>query len=197
MESSRRQNAASNVKITTIEEVKEAQKAINKEEERRRKKEEKRQELMSKTSFYLMDKIQTIFDKYFIDPIIGFFFPAVGDLTSGLLGLPYVYFALVHVKSIPLTLAVIYNILIDCLVGLIPWVGDLIDIFHRAYRKNMKLIVGFVNDDKDIINEVRRKAVMTGVLICVLCFLIYLLVKFVISLLESVGSLFDWFIGLF
>lgn len=194
MESSRRKNAAGNVKITTVEEAKEVKKTIDKEEERRQRKEEKRQELMGTTSYYLMDKIQTIFDKYYIDPILCFFVPGMGDITTGVLGLPYLYFAMAHVKSVPLTLAVIYNILIDCLIGLIPWLGDIFDIFHKAYTKNMKLIVGFVNDDQQVIGEVRRKATMTAVLICVLCFLIYLMVKLIIALAEKVGSLFDWII---
>lgn len=196
MECSKRKNEASSVNVTTSEEADEVLKALDKEE-CRSKKEVRRKELMNTRSYYLMDKIQTIFDKYLLDPIIGFFFPDMGDITTGVLGLPYLYFAIVHAKSIPLTLAVIYNILFDCLVSLIPWLGDIFDIFQRAYQKNMRLVVGFINDDKKVMDEVRRKAAVTAVLIVVLIVLNCLLIWLIISLAGHMVSLFDWIISLF
>lgn len=94
--------------------------ALKKEEERRRLKEEKRQEMMSMTSYVVMDKTAKIMDKYLVDPILGFFFPAAGDMLSSVLAVPFIYYSLCVVKSIPLTLAVISNVLVDMLVGIVP-----------------------------------------------------------------------------
>lgn len=80
-------------------------------------------------------------------------------------------------KSIPLTLAVIYNILIDVMLGAIPVIGNVFDIFKRSYVDNLKLITGYIEDDKEIINKVRKKAFATAVLIAIVCLLIYLVVR--------------------
>lgn len=56
--------------------------------------------------------------------------------------------------------------------------------------KNMRLIVGYVEDDRTIINEVNRKAVWTAILIAVFCLIIYLLVRLVVLVTEWIGGLF-------
>ena len=85
--------------------------------------------------------------------------------------------------------------LLDILIGIIPFgVGNILDFFHRSYRKNLKLIVGFVEDDKNIIDEVNRKASFMAIAIFVICLVIYWLISFVISLASSIK---DWFSGLF
>ena len=120
--------------------------AINKEELRRQRKEEKLRELQESDSYKLISFITTLADKYFLDPIIGLF-PVVGDFITSVVGLPFIYVTLVKIGSIPLTLAVIYNYLIDMLLGCIPfWIGDILDIFNRAHIKNMKLITHYVQD---------------------------------------------------
>ena len=153
--------------------------ALQKEEERRRLKEEKRQEMMSMTSYVVMDKTAKIMDKYLVDPILGFFFPAAGDMLSSVLAVPFIYYSLCVVKSIPLTLAVISNVLVDMLVGIVPLLGDVIDAFHRSYSKNLRLITGYIDDDKQIIHQVNKKAVKAAIFIVVLCLLIYWLTSLV------------------
>lgn len=92
---------------------------------------------------------------------------------------------------IPLTLAVICNVLKDALLGAIPFfIGDIIDIFNRSYVANLKLITGYVNDDKEVIQEVNKKAAWSAIFIVILCVLIYFIVKWVMEL----GS---WFVSLF
>ena len=94
-------------------------------------------------------------------------------------------------RSIPLTLAVICNVLKDALLGSIPFfIGDIIDVFNRSYVANLRLITGYVNDDKAVIHEVNRKATWSAIFIIILCVLIYFIVKWTIAL----G---DWIISLF
>lgn len=195
MESARRREAQEDLGLTTSEEQERIDHAIEKEEARRRKKEQKRQELETDSSYRMVKGIATVMDKYFLDPIIGFFLPAVGDILTSVMTLPSIMVALFKVRSIPLTLAIIYNMLVDMLLGLIPfWIGDILDAFNRSYMKNYKLIVGFVEDDKEVIHEVNRKAVFTGICILVFCLLIYWLTKLVIYVTTSVW---EWIQGLF
>ena len=106
----------------------------------------------------------------------------MGDALSSLLVVPFIYVAAVKVRSLPLTLAVIFNVLRDMAIGLIPfWVGNILDFFNRAYLQNCRLIVGFVEDDREIIREVNRKAFWMGVGIVVCCFLIYWLISIAIA----------------
>ena len=135
-------------------------------------------------------------DKWFLDPIFGFILPAgIGDALSSVLAFPFIYYSLCVVKSIPLTLAVIYNILMDVLIGSIPfYIGDVLDVFKRSYVENLKLITGYIEDDKEIINKVNKKAFWTAVFIVVLCWLIYLIISWAISL--STWA-YDWIVSLF
>lgn len=175
--------------------------AIDKEELRRLAKEEKLRELQGSPSYQLISTIAKWADKYFLDAIIGFI-PTIGDIISSVVGLPFIYVTLVKVKSIPLTLAVIYNYLIDILLGSIPFfIGDFIDIFHRAHLTNIKLINKYVEDDKKTVQEVNSKAFRVTILIVVLCVVIYYLIKVVTAFVEWVWTWLDtgyhWIIGLF
>ena len=107
-----------------------------------------------------------------------------GDLFTQLLTLPYIYVSAVKIRSVPLTLAVIYNALCDIAMGLIPfYIGDVIDVFNKSFVRNFKLIVGFVEGDKKVISEINRKAVRMAVLIVMLCVIIYFLVLLTIKVM--------------
>nr|MBP7857400.1 DUF4112 domain-containing protein [Prevotella sp.] len=72
---------------------------------------------------------------------------------------PFVWFSLTVVRSVPLSLAIVYNVLKDVALGLIPFfVGDLLDVFSKPYARNMRLIEGFIEGDEQITKEVNRKA---------------------------------------
>ena len=176
MESSRRQQAQNDLGLNFEKEDLKREAALAKEQERAAKKEAKRQEMMNRSSYRMMVKTATYMDKYYLDPIIGLIPGGIGDTISSLVALPFIYYSLCVVKSIPLTLAVIYNILIDVMLGAIPVIGNVFDIFKRSYVDNLKLITGYIEDDKEIISKVRKKAFATAVFIAIICFLIYLMV---------------------
>lgn len=161
----------------------ERQKTLQRERRRQESKEVKREALLSSPSYWMMDKTAKYMDRYFLDAIIGFFVPGIGDVLTGGLALPFIYFSLFRVRSIPLTLAVIHNTLKDVLLGLIPfYIGDIIDVFHRSYVTNLELITGYVNDDRDVIDEVNRTAFWSAIVIVILCVIIYYMVKWTIAL---------------
>ena len=196
MESSRRQQAQADLGMNFTREDQKREAALAKEQERIARKEAKRQQMMSMPSYRLMVKTSTYMDKYFLDPILGFILPAgIGDALSSVFAFPFVYYSLCVVKSIPLTLAVIYNILMDVLIGAIPfYIGDVLDVFKRSYVENLRLVTGYIEDDKEIINKVNKKAFWTAVFIVVLCWLIYVVISWAISL----GTMaWDWIVSLF
>ena len=139
--------------------------------------------------------IKNVMDRYYLDPLVGLFFPTAGDIFSSAMTLPFLTVSLFKIKSIPLTLAILYNMLVDMMLGIIPlWIGDLLDIFSRSYAKNYRLIVGFVEGDKEVIQEVNRKAVLTAANILVLCVIIYWVAKLAVYLTTA---LWTWISGLF
>ena len=191
MANSRRQQAQADMGMNFEREDRQRETALAKEQERQAEKEAKRDALMATTSYRIMDKTAKYMDKYFLEPIIGLIPGGVGDVLSSFLAIPFIYFALVQVKSIPLTLAVICNVLKDALLGSIPFfIGDIIDVFNRSYVANLRLITGYVNDDKAVIHEVNRKATWSAIFIVILCVLIYFIVKWAIELGNWIVSLF-------
>ena len=191
MANSRRQQAQADMGMNFEREDQQRETALAKEQERQAEKEAKREALMTTTSYRIMDTTAKYMDKYFLDPIIGLIPGGIGDVLSSFLALAFIYFALVQVKSIPLTLAVICNVLKDALLGSIPFfIGDIIDVFNRSYVANLRLITGYVNDDKAVIHEVNRKATWSAIFIVILCVLIYFIVKWAIELGNWIVSLF-------
>lgn len=141
------------------------------------RKEAKREKMMNRSSYRIMVKTAKYMDQYYLDPLIGLIPGGVGDVLSSSLAMPFIYYSLCVVRSIPLTLAVIYNVLLDVLIGAIPFVGNVLDIFKRSYLSNLRLITGYIEDDKEIISKVRKKALATAVLIAIVCALLCLVVK--------------------
>lgn len=162
----------------------------SKEEIRRQRRESKLRELKESRSYRLIRTITKLADRYFLDAMVGFI-PSVGDLISSAFGLPFLYVTIVKVKSVPLTLAVIYNYLIDILLGCIPFfIGDVIDFFCKAHTKNLDLITQYVEGDKKTVREVRSKALLTFILIILLCVIIYFTFRLLLGVTEWTWSLF-------
>ena len=101
----------------------------------------------------------------------------------------HVYFGLIKLRSIPLTLALLNNMLRDILLGLLPfYVGDVIDFLHKANKKNIVLIDGFVNDDKEIIRRVNQKAIQAAVVFIFLIFCICIVIWLLTYIVKEIGS---------
>lgn len=128
-----------------------------------------------------MQSLTRYMDRFYLDAVIGLI-PGWGDAVSLLCVVPFVYFSMFIIKSIPLTLAVLNNALRDVLLGMIPFfIGDVIDIFHRANMKNMAMIQGFIDGDEAIIKQVNRRALQSAIVLLVLLLLIALMIWLLIS----------------
>lgn len=150
---------------------------------------ERKERLKQSKLYGTMQAITAYLDKYYLDAIAGIVPGGIGDAVSALFSLVHVYFSLFKLKSIPLTLAILNNALRDVLLGLIPfYVGDVIDFFHRANKKNMALIDGFINDDQDIIRTVNRKALQSLVLFFVFVAAIFLMLWLLVWIAGKIGT---------
>jgi len=79
----------------------------------------------------------------------------------------------------------------DVLLGMIPFfVGDIIDIFHRANTKNMAMVQGFVDGDEAIIKEVNQRAWQSAIVLLLLLLLIVLMIWMLISFGSYLYSMF-------
>lgn len=193
MQSSRYKDATRETSVRddrTIKEQEKIRQTHEREELRRLKKEQKREELMNSWLFNLLYKIKHFFDDWYLDALIGLI-PTAGDIVTAFLSFPFIMFCLFKVRSIALTLAVLNNYMLDMIIGLIPFgVGNISDFFYKAHRKNLDLIMGFVDDDKSVIEEVNRKAVISAIILVVLIAIFILMIKFISQFVEWVGSLF-------
>ena len=140
-----------------------------------------RKRLMDNKIYQTMNDITRYMDRYYLDAVIGII-PGWGDVITLFCVVPFIYFSTRVIKSIPLTLAIINNALRDVLLGMIPFfIGDIIDVFHRANTKNMAMIQGFVDGNEIVIKEVNRKAIQSAVILIILLLLIALMIWALVS----------------
>lgn len=150
----------------------------------------RRKQLMNNKAYQAMDGLTRYMDRYYLDALIGVI-PGWGDTIALLSALPFVYFSMRVIKSVPLTLAILNNTFRDVLLGMIPFfVGDIIDIFHRANTKNMAMVQGFVDGDEAIIKEVNQRAWQSAIVLLLLLLLIVLMIWMLISFGSYLYSMF-------
>lgn len=79
-------------------------------------------------------------DRRYVDPILGFFAPIVGDVLGSALGVLGVVVGL-RLRVHPVVIArMLLNLAFDSLLGMVPLLGDAADIFYRAHIRNLVLL---------------------------------------------------------
>ena len=153
-------------------------------------KEIRKEALRNSKLYHHIKKVTQLADGYYLDFIIGLIPGGFGDILGGLFSLSHVYFGLFKLRSIPLTLALLNNMLRDVFLGMLPfYVGDAIDFFYKSNKKNMALIDGFLNDDKEIIHQVNKKAIQAAIVFFLLIAGIMLLLGLLVLLANKIGSI--------
>ncbi|GIM51720.1 hypothetical protein CAPN004_07500 [Capnocytophaga cynodegmi] len=158
------------------------------QENHRTRKELKKLEIEKSTHYQIIKNTKKWMDDYHLDGLIGLI-PIVGDIATQFFSYSFLYVAIVKVKSYRLTMAILLNSLIDILVGLIPYAGIVLDFVHRSYKHNFELIVGFVNDDKKVIQQVNRRALWTTIGVFIVLILIFVLIWLIIT---TFSGLYKW-----
>ena len=77
--------------------------------------------------------------KFGLDPILGII-PGLGDFVSLLLSSYIVFIALLVGLPSDKVSKMIANVVMDFLIGLVPVVGDVADVFYKANKKNLAII---------------------------------------------------------
>jgi hypothetical protein len=79
-------------------------------------------------------------DDRYLDPLIGFLLPGVGDFAMSMVGLWVV--GLAARKKVPAILLarMLLNLGVDALVGVIPVAGDVFDVAWKANKRNVALL---------------------------------------------------------
>jgi hypothetical protein len=151
--------------------------------------EERKERLKTSRSYQLMQKVALYMDQYYLDGFAGLVPGGVGDMATSLFAVVHVYFCMFRLRSIPLTLAVLNNVLRDVLMGMLPFfVGGVIDFLNKAHAKNMKLIDGYINDDPVIVQQVRRKAWWSAATLVLFIAAIVAMAWFLVWLAQKLGT---------
>lgn len=79
-------------------------------------------------------------DDRFLDPLLGFFVPGVGDVIGSALGLYVVVVAFRRKLPLVTISRMLVNLGVDALVGAVPIAGDLFDVAWKANRRNVRLL---------------------------------------------------------
>lgn len=88
----------------------------------------------------LVESIADWMDRRYLDPIIGFVLPGVGDFLGSLVGLLAVAAAF-RLRAHPVVIArMLLNLALDAALGALPIVGDAADVFYRAHSRNLRLL---------------------------------------------------------
>ena len=66
--------------------------------------------------------------------------PIVGDFAGLLCGIPILVVALERRRPFVVILAMVANVLLDAVVGSVPVLGNLFDLFWKAHQKNLQLL---------------------------------------------------------
>lgn len=148
---------------------------------------EHRSEAFQSSMSFRCVNIAKKYDDWFLDPIVGFLLPGVGDAISTAAILPSVYVAAIKLHSPRLTFAVIFCMLVDFICGAVPVVGDIIDALYMSNRKARRLIVGYVENDEETKSEINRITTWGLLILAIIAAVMWMLYKLVIWLWDSLA----------
>src|ERR1700685_191797 len=75
-----------------------------------------------------------------LDAILGFFLPTIGDAATGIASLALLVLGFQMRVPRVVLLRMVFNIALDTLLGSIPFLGDVFDLFWRSNRRNLELL---------------------------------------------------------
>lgn len=78
--------------------------------------------------------------RFGIDPILGFFFPVVGDWIGTFVSAYIVLASIRHGLPKRTITRMVFNVAVDFLLGTIPVVGDAVDFAWKSNTKNLRLL---------------------------------------------------------
>lgn len=83
-----------------------------------------------------------------LDPLIGFVFPGAGDAITGVGSIALLLLALREGVPTVAIMRMVLNIGVDATVGMLPFAGDVFDVFFRSNRRNLAIIEAHRSGEK-------------------------------------------------
>jgi hypothetical protein len=102
-----------------------------------------------------------------LDPIVGLLVPGLGDAITGTGSIALLALALKERVPTVALLRMLLNIGVDTVLGTLPLVGDVFDLFWRSNRRNLDLIRRYRDDPKARPSVVDHAIVALGVVLAV------------------------------
>lgn len=104
-----------------------------------------------------IDKTSTLLDDIFkipatnvrvgLDPLIGFV-PVIGDFVGFAVSASMVLAIVRHGVSLSVLIKILGNISFDYLVGLFPFLGDVLDVAFKSNRRNVDILKDYYSSGK-------------------------------------------------
>jgi len=113
--------------------------------------------------------------------------PGVGDVIAGVLSAWIVIGALRHRVPLPKVLRMVVNILIDIIVGAVPFLGDVFDFFFEENMMNMRLLMQY----RDRRRPPRSIAQIAGAATLVVAVILFVAIGAVAAVIAAIV----WLIG--
>jgi hypothetical protein len=128
-----------------------------------------------------------------LDPIIGFLVPGLGDTVTGVGSVSLLFLALKERVPTVVLLRMCMNILVDTLVGMLPFLGDAFDLVWRSNKRNLALIERYRDDPKAEPGPADYALVGLGLLLAVTSMVLPFVLFYGLGLgaLIGLGTLFD------
>lgn len=87
-----------------------------------------------------VERVAHWMDRRYLDPLLGFLLPGAGDVAGSLIGL-FAIASAFRLRAHPIVIArMLLNLAVDSVLGAIPIVGAVFDLFYRAHTRNLKLL---------------------------------------------------------
>jgi hypothetical protein len=90
-----------------------------------------------------LERVRTlarVMDHYLVDPLMGFLLPGIGDVIGSLIGFYVVMIAWRRRVSPVIIARMILNLGFDMAIGVIPLIGDVVDLAFKSNVKNVELL---------------------------------------------------------
>ena len=92
------------------------------------------------TELERVKKLANVLDRYMVDPLVGLVLPGAGDIVGSLLGIYIVAIGLKRGVSPVIVARMMLNLGLDAALGIVPLLGDVIDVGFKANQKNVELL---------------------------------------------------------
>jgi len=121
-------------------------------------------------------KLPILNKRFGLDPIIGLI-PGVGEAVSYSISSLMILSMVKHGASGRLAILMIGNLLIDSIIGAIPFLGDIFDFAKKANRKNLRLMQEHYEEGKHKGSAKGTLLLIFGVLVLVMFILFFIVWK--------------------